>query len=69
MNRIKEWRTKLNVTQAQFAKLCGWPNGQARISNYEQGIRIPSLKESRSIVSALNELGADCDLQDIFPID
>ena len=67
MNQIKKWRTKLQLTQSQLAESCGWPGSQARISNYELGLRTPSMRECRSLVSALNKHGANCGIDDIFP--
>ncbi|WP_143872535.1 helix-turn-helix transcriptional regulator [Catenovulum sediminis] len=67
MNNIKSLRIKLNLTQSQLASACGWSGSQARISNYELGLRTPNMKECRNIVSALNKHGANCELDDVFP--
>ena len=37
------------------------------MSNYETKRRQPSLSDSRSIVAALNRLGAGCTLDEVFP--
>lgn len=65
MNNIAKIREKLGITQRQLAISLGWKQG--RIGNYETGIRTPSLKTSRQIVSALNQLGANVVLDDVFP--
>ncbi|EOY4447990.1 MULTISPECIES: helix-turn-helix transcriptional regulator [Proteus] len=65
MNKISTQRKKLGISQAKLAAHLGW--GQSRISNYELGIRTPSLCDCRSIVAAFNELGSNCSLDDLFP--
>lgn len=66
MNKIAEFRNKADVTQAQLFGRLGWSQG--RMSNYESGARTPGLADSRRIVAALNELGAECTLDDVFPV-
>lgn len=63
--RIKETREKFSITQAALVSKLGW--GQGRVSNYETAKRIPPLSVCRQIVRALNDLGADCTLDDVFP--
>ncbi len=65
MNNIAEQRNKLGITQSRLAEACRM--GKSRIANYEVGIRTPGLQDCRAIVSALNELGAECFLDDVFP--
>lgn len=36
--RLKELRTKRNLSQAQLSKLCGWATA-SRVGNYESGAR------------------------------
>lgn len=64
---IKPIRRLIKVTQTQLAEKCGWEDAQSRISNYENGIREPSLQDMRRIVAALQELGAECSLDSVFP--
>lgn len=64
MNRISELRGRA-VSQALLADRLGWSQG--RLSNYESGRRVPSLADSRAITVALNSLGIECDLDDVFP--
>lgn len=66
MNKITAWREKANLTQHELAIRCGWKS-QSRISNYESGQRLPSLKDCRIIVSVLRESGANCSFDDVFP--
>ncbi|MCE9664502.1 helix-turn-helix domain-containing protein [Halomonas sp. M5N1S17] len=65
MNRIIELRNKHRIKQIDLANQLGWH--QARLSNYEHGRRGPSLEDSRAIVTALQALGVDCTLDDVFP--
>lgn len=67
MNKIGFWREKAGLTQSQLAEMCGWNGKQSRISNYEIGLRNPSISECRTIVSAINAAGIACSLDDVFP--
>jgi putative transcriptional regulator len=65
MNRIKEVREAAEIKQVSLYTQLKWP--QSRLSNYENGRRTPGLNEARVIVTALNALGAECDLASVFP--
>ncbi|AVJ20983.1 MULTISPECIES: helix-turn-helix transcriptional regulator [Pseudomonas] len=65
MNRIREIREAAGIRQSDLYRKLKW--GQSRIANYESGERTPSLSDARLIVSALNDLGASCDLAQAFP--
>lgn len=65
MNRIADVREEAGIKQRDLIKQLAWT--QARVSNYESGRRVPGLVECRAIVRALNALGADCTLDDVFP--
>ncbi|OWO84012.1 transcriptional regulator [Photorhabdus luminescens] len=65
MNKIADARRRIGATQFELAKQLRW--SQSRIGNYESGIRKPDLNSCRMIVSALNELGGEFCLDDIFP--
>ncbi|HAS8351241.1 helix-turn-helix transcriptional regulator [Morganella morganii] len=67
MNKISCIRKSINITQQKLADTLGWK--QSRIGNYESGIRTPDLASCRKIISALNELGANCSLDSVFPPD
>lgn len=66
MNNIASERQKLGISQTQLAEALGW--GRSRLSNYESNLREPGLTECRSIIDALNTLGAQCSLDSVFPI-
>lgn len=66
MNSIKTVRESAGIKQVALYSALKWP--QSRLSNYENGIRTPSLNDAREIVAALNELGAACTLDDVFPV-
>ncbi|MDU7382255.1 MAG: helix-turn-helix transcriptional regulator [Enterobacteriaceae bacterium] len=65
MNLISEYRKRANVSQLALAQKIGW--NQPRLANYETFVRTPSLTDSRKIVEGLNQLGAACSLDDVFP--
>lgn len=65
MNRIACLRKEAQIKQRDLGELLGWT--QARLSNYESGHRMPGLSECRAITAALNQLGAVCSLDDVFP--
>ncbi|MDX5298090.1 MAG: helix-turn-helix domain-containing protein [Gammaproteobacteria bacterium] len=65
MNKIRSIRESASISQAALYRKLGW--SQARLANYEHGIRKAGLNEARQIVSALNALGAKCSLDEVFP--
>lgn len=65
MNKIAEYRRKNGVSQGYLALICGWK--PSRLSMYETWRRKPGLNDCRKIVIALNKLGIECTLDDIFP--
>ncbi|QTS88284.1 helix-turn-helix transcriptional regulator [Ectopseudomonas khazarica] len=65
MNRISEIRRAAGISQLALVDQLRWSQG--RLSNYEAGRRVPGLAECRAIVRGLNELGACCTLDDVFP--
>ncbi|PJY97722.1 helix-turn-helix transcriptional regulator [Pseudomonas donghuensis] len=65
MNQIAALRKSAGIKQRELVARLGWT--QTRLSNYESGHRTPGLSECRAITSALNDLGAKCTLDDVFP--
>ncbi|SEJ63506.1 putative transcriptional regulator [Azotobacter beijerinckii] len=65
MSALKNIRTAARITQQQLAAKLGIT--QAAIGHYEKGRRQPKLTEARRLVAALNELGAACTLEEVFP--
>jgi putative transcriptional regulator len=65
MSNLKTIRESTKATQADLAALVKMTQGA--IAHYENGRRTPGLNEARLLVAALNELGADCDLDAVFP--
>lgn len=65
MNLISLYRKQANISQLALAQKVGW--NQPRLANYESNLRTPSLADSRKIVGALNSLGVDCSLDQVFP--
>ncbi|WP_353844110.1 helix-turn-helix transcriptional regulator [Alteromonas sp. AO-Serp] len=66
MNNLKQYREEANLTCNDLAALCNWKRG-SRVSNYEQGIRIPTLDDCRKLVFAINRQGVYCTLDMVFP--
>lgn len=65
MNNIAKIRNENGISQIQLVRELGWT--QPRIANYEAGTRMPSLNAARKIVSALNQLGANVEIDQVFP--
>lgn len=65
MSNLKQFREQAQVTQAALAERVGMTQGA--IAHYENGRRTPGLNEARVLVAALNALGAECDLDAVFP--
>lgn len=65
MNRIADIRREAGIAQRALVNELGWSQG--RLSNYEACTRMPCLADCRAIVRSLNNLGAVCTLDDVFP--
>jgi len=65
MNQIQAIRERHGVTQARLAKELGWL--ASRLSNYERDQRSVHIVDAHRITAALNRLGANCDISDVFP--
>lgn len=66
MSSLKHFREKAKVTQAALAERVGMTQGA--IAHYENGRRTPGLAESRRLMVALNDLGVNCSLDELFPV-
>ena len=67
MNQISTFRNKRSpkITQEELADQIGFKKN--RIANYELLYRTPLITYCQEIVKGLNELGVECDLDDVFP--
>ncbi|MGL5597933.1 MAG: helix-turn-helix transcriptional regulator [Aeromonas sp.] len=65
MNRVKELRTVAGKTQYELATELGITQGA--VAHYEMSRRKPGLDMCRRIVSAINEWGVKCSINDVFP--
>lgn len=65
MNKLKQFRLMVGMTQAELAQSIGFT--PAAISHYEKGRRGIDLSKCRILVTALNEKGAKVGIDDIFP--
>lgn len=67
MSNLKKYREEASVTQSALAKKVGMTQGA--IAHYENGRRTPGLAECRQILAALNATGAECTLDELFPVE
>ncbi|WP_123478984.1 helix-turn-helix domain-containing protein [Pseudomonas rhodesiae] len=65
MNPIAEFREEAGITQPALHQKLNWK--QSRLANYESGARPLKLEDAWKIVKSLNELGAKCTLDRVFP--
>lgn len=65
MNNVRKTRVEAGISQARLCRELSW--NQSRLANYEAGRRCVGLEAARKIVAALNRLGAECSLDDVFP--
>ncbi|EOW9223423.1 helix-turn-helix transcriptional regulator [Vibrio cholerae] len=65
MNKIKQYRNTVGVTQKELGELLGV--GQSTIDRYESGVRKINYQIAWKIVDSLNQLGANCSFDDVFP--
>lgn len=65
MNLISQCRERAGISQVALYRRLNWK--QSRLANYESGVRHLRLCDARMIVVALNELGANCTLDEVFP--
>ncbi|EKO3629015.1 helix-turn-helix transcriptional regulator [Vibrio metschnikovii] len=65
MNNIKEYRNSIGITQKRLGKAVGV--GQSTIDRYENGVRKINYQTAWMIVDSLNQLGAHCSFDDVFP--
>lgn len=66
MNRIEHFRKSTKLTQQQAADAAGW-RYQSRWSGYERGDRTPDVHDAQIIVRVLNDHGASCTVEEVFP--
>lgn len=68
MSRLVEYRQRAGFTQNELALAAGLTQGA--ITHLESGrTKSPEIITLRNIVSALNERGVECSVDDIFPPD
>lgn len=65
MNGLRAVRTAAGIKQRELAEWLGMTPGA--IGHYEQGRRQLRLEDARRLVAALNALGAECTLEQVFP--
>lgn len=65
MQRIREIREQFSISVKSLSEKSGIEPGS--IYHYEKGRRCPSFNQCWDIVNSLNELGANCTFEQVFP--
>lgn len=65
MNRIKEFRQKINLTQSALAAELECE--QTTVSNYENGFRSPDIETVKRLIAVFRRHGLDVGFDDLFP--
>jgi putative transcriptional regulator len=65
-SNLKKYREKTQLNQPALASSIG--ASSSCISNYETGLRRPSLTSAQSIRNVLVKNGVSCDIDDLFPL-
>ena len=65
MQKIRQVRKAAKLSTGDLAKIVGVKN--AAFNHYENGRRTPDIHKAWRIVNALNQLGANCSFEDVFP--
>jgi putative transcriptional regulator len=65
MNNIKYYRNAIKARQKDLGSAIGV--GQSTIDRYESGERNLNISIAWNLVNALNDLGATCSFEDVFP--
>jgi putative transcriptional regulator len=65
MSNLRKCREAMKLSQSALADIVGCTQGA--IGHWESGRRSPDLKTCRQLVDALNGLGAEVGLDDVFP--
>ncbi|MEX2953581.1 helix-turn-helix transcriptional regulator [Serratia fonticola] len=65
MNNLKTIRKKAGLTSFDLAREMGCTRGS--IGHYETGRRLPDIKVAQRLVASLNNLGAECSIEEVFP--
>lgn len=51
--RLRSGRERLEISQPELGRLCGWRDAKQRIPNYETGIRVPRIPDLHKLAGAL----------------
>lgn len=65
MQKIREVREGASISVKELSEVSGLEPGS--IYHYEKGRRTPTFSQCWDIVNALNELGANCTFEEVFP--
>lgn len=62
---LSYYRNKAGLSQTALQKLCGWREGNARISSYETGRSEPPISALKKIAEVLNRFGLGITFEDL----
>ncbi|EKO3656440.1 helix-turn-helix transcriptional regulator [Vibrio metschnikovii] len=65
MTKINEILKRIGISQERLAEIVGV--SQSSINHYAKGNRKPNYQIAWKIVDSLNQLGANCSFDDVFP--
>ncbi|EKO3434965.1 MULTISPECIES: helix-turn-helix transcriptional regulator [Vibrio] len=65
MQQIRKVREAANISVKDLAEIIGTET--AAVYHYESGRRTPDFNQCWNIVNALNQLGAGCSFDEVFP--
>ena len=67
VNKINKYRKKAGLSQTKLGDSMETKTHKATISNYETSRREPKIQVIYQILAVLNENGADCSVEQLFP--
>lgn len=62
--KLKKYRQQAQMTQFELAHLLD--TSQQAISNYESGIRMPSVMKARKMLDVFRARGVDCSFEELI---
>lgn len=65
MQQIRDIRKRANISVNDLAEIIG--TEASAVYHYESNRRTPDFNQCWKIVNALNQLGANCSFDDVFP--
>lgn len=67
-HRLRHYRKKAKLSQAELQNMCGWGEGNGRISHYETGRTNVRVDDAKLIIKHLKRHGVKVTLEDFFNV-